>query len=80
VDAWLELGDDDTNESTSVRSTVSAAAVGSAGLKPTPRYGHVMVLDDITGTITVFGGSGSTYLNDVIQFDLFDDTEDEDDD
>jgi len=56
---WLDLDDD---------SLLSSAAVGSKGMEPTPRYGHGMIIQD--KTITVFGGSGSTYLNDVFQFDL----------
>ncbi len=46
-------------------------------MSPTPRYGQCMVLQD-DGMITVFGGSGSTYLNDIIQFDINEDEEDED--
>jgi hypothetical protein len=35
---------------------------------PVPRYGHIMVINDV-GLITIFGGSGSMYLNDVFQID-----------
>lgn len=51
---WLELGDD-----------LSAIAKGSKGTFPTPRYGHVWGVDAATYKAPVFGGSGSTYLNDV---------------
>jgi hypothetical protein len=37
------------------------------GMQPTPRYGHAMVMNE--GVITIFGGSGSMYLNDVLQID-----------
>eukprot|EP00128_Syssomonas_multiformis_P008995 Colp12_sorted_trinity150504_noHs@35962 len=56
-DAWLELDDND----------LSTAAT-NAGLNPIPRYGHSAIL--VGDTMTIFGGSGSTYLNDVIQFTL----------
>jgi len=46
--------------------SIGSAASGSMGTIPTPRYGHVMGLDN-QGVITVFGGSGSMYLNDVFQ-------------
>jgi hypothetical protein len=51
---WLELGDD-----------LSALAKGSKGTFPTPRYGFVWGVDPKTLKAPVFGGSGSTYLNDV---------------
>jgi len=61
---WLELGEG------SGGTVMSAAVVGSQGMTPTPRYGHVMVLNVEEELISVFGGSGSTYLNDLIQFDV----------
>ncbi len=51
--------------------------LSNLGMSPTPRYGQCMVLQD-DGIITVFGGSGSMYLNDIIQFDINEDEEDED--
>jgi hypothetical protein len=58
---WLELGDD-----------LSALAKGSKGTFPTPRYGFVIGVDPKTLKATVFGGSGSTYLNDVMALSLED--------
>eukprot|EP01137_Pigoraptor_chileana_P007859 Opistho-2@53973 len=51
-----------------VLDNVGAAAVGSVGTFPTPRYGHCMYLNG--DELIVFGGSGSMYLNDVIRFNL----------
>jgi len=65
---WLELDESSLS--------VTAAVTGSAGMEPTPRYGHAMVLDS-KGVLTIFGGSGSTYLNDVMQIDTTPEDEDE---
>jgi len=70
IKLWLELDD------TSV--AVSSAVVGSMGMQPTPRYGHAMVMDS-NGIISIFGGSGSMYLNDIFQIDTETEEEDEDD-
>lgn len=43
-------------------------ASGSQGTNPVPRYGNTIVLDR-NGILTIFGGSGSMYLNDVVQID-----------
>jgi len=59
---WLELDDSSI--------AVSSAAIGTKGTVPTPRYGHVMVVDESVGIITMFGGSGSMFLFDVFQIDV----------
>eukprot|EP00127_Corallochytrium_limacisporum_P007322 Clim_evm9s247 gene=Clim_evmTU9s247 len=56
VECWLEF--DPTN--------VDLAATGSMGVKPTPRYGNAICLND--DTLISFGGSGSTYFNDIVEF------------
>lgn len=53
---------------------MAAAAVGSKGMTPTPRYGHTIVIDE-NGVITIFGGSGSMYLDDVFQIDVTEEDE-----
>jgi N-acetylneuraminic acid mutarotase len=63
IRAWMELED---------TIAVSSAAVGSVGTEPTPRYGYSITIDKAEGLITVFGGSGSTYFNDIVQFALYD--------
>lgn len=79
VKTWLELDDS---------IAVSSAAVSSignvvecevnwllfVGTEPTPRYGQVMVMNE-EGVITMFAGSGSMYLNDIVLFNLNDDEE-----
>lgn len=66
VKLWLELE----------LTVIASAAVGSKGMTPTPRYGSTAVIDE-RGLITIFGGSGSMYLDDTLQIDTVDD-EDED--
>jgi len=56
---WLVLDDDP--------QSVKLATTGSKGTVPTPRYGHCIAMDN-EFNITVCLGSGSMYLNDVIQF------------
>jgi len=62
---WMDL---DENSFASEEGGKRSGIGTSQGMEPTPRYGHVIVLKD--EKITIFGGSGSTYLNDVFQFDL----------
>jgi hypothetical protein len=58
---WLALGDD-----------VGALGKGSKSTFPTPRYGFVWGVDTKNNAAPVFGGSGSTYLNDIQTLDLDD--------
>jgi N-acetylneuraminic acid mutarotase len=62
---WLDL---DENSFATEEGEKRSGVGTTKGTEPTPRYGHVTVIRD--EKITVFGGSGSTYLNDVFQFDL----------
>eukprot|EP01125_Pyxidicula_operculata_P000039 TRINITY_DN10058_c0_g1_i1.p1 TRINITY_DN10058_c0_g1~~TRINITY_DN10058_c0_g1_i1.p1 ORF type:complete len:327 (+),score=59.21 TRINITY_DN10058_c0_g1_i1:30-1010(+) len=55
---WLVMSDSD----------IINAAVGTKSFEPIPRYGHVMVT--YSNIIYVFGGSGSSYLNDVFMINL----------
>jgi len=58
ISMWCDIGDD-----------MAAVAKGSKGTVPTPRYGHVWGYDPKHQFI-IFGGSGSMYLNDVVQIEL----------
>jgi hypothetical protein len=57
IDLWMEMNED-------------APQGLSHGVQPTPRYAHTMVLDEKRGVLLVFGGSGSLYLNDLVEIDL----------
>jgi len=48
----------------------SINAIVSGKMDPVPRYGHCAVLDNTHGILSVFGGSGSLFLDDVVQFSL----------
>jgi len=63
VKAWMAMDESNT--------IGSFAAVASGKMDPIPRYGHCTVMDD-AGVITIFGGSGSLFLDDIVQFDLAD--------
>jgi len=58
VKMWLEL-----TGNFSFSSTLST----TQNFLPIPRYGHSMVFNEQEGIITVFGGSGSTFLDDMFQ-------------
>jgi hypothetical protein len=58
---WLAMGDD-----------IASLGKGSKSTFPTPRYGFVWGVDTKNNAAPVFGGSGSTYLNDIQTFDLDD--------
>jgi len=64
---WMEL--DETN--------IASSAVGSKGTVPLPRYGNCIAFSK--GIVHVCLGSGSTYLDDVVQFDTNPEDEDDDD-
>ncbi|KAL6051411.1 hypothetical protein QOT17_019233 [Balamuthia mandrillaris] len=46
-------------------SSIVAAAIGTKAMHPIPRYGHTITLHD--GSFFVFGGSGSLFLNDLVE-------------
>jgi len=63
VKAWMTL-----DEETSIGS-LNAIAAGK--MDPIPRYGHCAVVNE-AGVIIIFGGSGSLFLDDIVQFSLVD--------
>lgn len=49
-------------------ASMAASAANNAASKPVARYGHSMVV--MNSQLLIFGGSGSLYLNDLVQIDL----------
>ncbi|KAI3649733.1 hypothetical protein MP228_005365 [Amoeboaphelidium protococcarum] len=63
VQLWMEMD----------MASIAHSAGNNAMSKPIPRYGHSVVLyqgEDGKQSLIVFGGCGSSYLNDIVQIDL----------
>jgi hypothetical protein len=63
VKIWLGM-----TESFSFTSSLST----DQNFLPIPRYGHSMIFNNAEGVITIFGGCGSLFLDDLFQVMLFD--------
>ena len=57
IDLWLDVDD-------------AAPLSLNRGVRPIPRYAHSMSLDGQRRALMVFGGSGSLYLNDLLEIDM----------